>query len=195
MEADTMEIQGQSVINIILIFCLLSCGNSNELIVVNHSDINLDLNKRYVKYKNKPFTGRVIKLYSNSIDTFSISIFKNGSKDNTWKKFYRNGKIQEIREYKKDKKIGKYIGYYINGNKKFEENFKNNFNHGKLYVWSNDGKLIREANFINGYESGQQKKWDQNGEVISNYIIKNNRRYGLIGTKNCINETDSLFIN
>ena len=194
MEADIMEIQVRSVINIIFLFLLLSCDSDINIMVVNDSDINLDLSKRYVKYNNKIFSGKVVKLYSNTNDTFSISIYKNGLKDNIWKKFYRNGNIQELREYKKGKKIGKYFGYYINGNKKFEENFKNNFNHGKIFVWSNDGKLIRESNFINGYESGKQQRWDKNGKIISNYIIKNNRRYGLLGTKNCINETDSLYI-
>ena len=38
-------------------------------------------------------------------------------------------------------------------------------------------------NYVNGYESGSQKLWFNNGEVKSNYVIKNNRRYGLLGLK------------
>ena len=102
--------------------------------------------------------------------------------------------IKEIRKYREGKKIGRYIGYYETGNIKFEENFKNNLNHGKLFIWSNEGKLVRESNYKNGYESGLQKIWESNGKIKSNYIVKNKRRYGLLGTKNCINETDTLLI-
>ena len=86
-------------------FLLLSCDSDKNIMVVNDSDINLDLSKRYVKYNDKIFSGKVVKLYSNTNDTFSISIYKNGLKDNIWKKFYRNGNIQELREFlnKKDK--------------------------------------------------------------------------------------------
>ena len=189
-----MEILERLVINIFLFFFLFSCDNRDNLVVINNTDVHLDLSKRYVEYKKKIFSGLVIKFYKNTNDTLSVSIFKNGLKDNTWKKFYKNGNIKEIRKYREGKKIGRYIGYYETGNIKFEENFKNNLNHGKLFIWSNEGKLVRESNYKNGYESGHQKIWGSNGKIKSNYIVKNKRRYGLLGTKNCINETDTLLI-
>jgi len=56
-----------------------------------------------------------------------------------------------------------------------------------------EGKLISYHNFKNGYEEGSQKVWYDNGKIKSNYTIKNGRRYGLLGTKNCINVKDSVF--
>ena len=41
--------------------------------------------------------------------------------------------------------------------------------------------------YKNGYELGEQKIWDKNGEIVTNYIIKNGRRFGLLGKKNCVN--------
>ena len=194
MEMVIMEYRGLLVINFFIFFLIISCDYSNNQTVVNHSDINLDLSKRYVEYKNKLFTGIVLKYYPMSNDTLSISIYKNGVKDNIWKKLYKDGEVQEIRKYKNGKKIGSYIGYYNNGRKKFEQNFKNGEYHGKSFVWTEDGRLLRESNFENGYESGHQRIWKNNGKIKSNYIIKNNRRYGLLGTKNCINASDSLLI-
>ena len=52
--------------------------------------------------------------------------------------------------------------------------------------------LLRVSNYKNGYEHGQQKIWYPDGRIKSNYIIKNGRRYGLLGIKNCINVSDSI---
>ena len=49
--------------------------------------------------------------------------------------------------------------------------------------------------YENGYEKGVQKIWWPDGRIKSNYIIKNNRRYGLLGVKNCVNVSDSIFSN
>ena len=55
-------------------------------------------------------------------------------------------------------------------------------------------QIIKSFNYVNGYENGSQKLWFNNGEVKSNYVIKNNRRYGLLGTKNCVNVSDSCLL-
>jgi antitoxin component YwqK of YwqJK toxin-antitoxin module len=48
-------------------------------------------------------------------------------------------------------------------------------------------------NYKKGHEDGQQQWWYDNGKIKANYIIKNGRRYGLRGTKKCINVSDSIF--
>ncbi len=97
--------------------------------------------------------------------------------------------------FKSGKKIGQYLSYYMSGEKAFEYNFKNGEYHGKRYEWRKDGSLLRESNYENGYEKGSQKIWWADGRIKSNYIIKNNRRYGLLGIKNCVNVSDSVFAN
>jgi antitoxin component YwqK of YwqJK toxin-antitoxin module len=47
-------------------------------------------------------------------------------------------------------------------------------------------------NYEAGIEVGQQRQWYDDGSVRSNYVMKNGRRFGLLGTKNCINVKDSL---
>ena len=68
----------------------------------------------------------------------------------------------------------------------FEYNLKDDEYNGSLKEWNRKGQIIKSFNYVNGYENGSQKLWFDNGEVRSNYVIKNNRRYGLLGTKNCI---------
>ena len=74
----------------------------------------------------------------------------------------------------------------------FEYNLKDDEYNGSLKEWNRKGQIIKSFNYVNGYEKGSQKLWFDNGEVRSNYVIKNNRRYGLLGTKNCINVSDSI---
>ena len=54
-------------------------------------------------------------------------------------------------------------------------------------------KEIEEFNYKMGREFGSQKVWYLDGKIKSNYIIKNNRRYGLLGTKNCTNVSEEVF--
>ena len=47
-------------------------------------------------------------------------------------------------------------------------------------------------NYIKGKEVGRQQLWYDDGGVRSNYVMLNNRRYGLLGTKNCVNISDEI---
>ena len=195
MEVDFMEPLEQLVSKyFILLILIYSCNPINGLVRVNYDDIDLNLRKRYVEYKERVFTGLVYRLYPNSTDTLSKSFYENGLKEGIWLKFYRKSKLQEKREFKKGKKEGLFLGFYSDGSKGFEYNFKNGEYHGKSREWKNDGMLLRESNYVNGYEEGPQKIWYIDGRIKSNYIIKNNRRYGLLGTKNCVNVSDSIFV-
>jgi len=64
---------------------------------------------------------------------------------------------------------------------------------GTCREWNESGRLITEMNYHRGYESGSQKVWYDNGKIKSNYVMESGRRYGLLGTKNCVNVSDSIF--
>ena len=85
-----------------------------------------------------------------------------------------------------------WTGAYKNGSLNFIYQFENGEYNGTNRFWTKNGFLFEERNYKAGYEFGSQKVWYLNGKVRSNYVIKNNRRYGLLGTKNCINVSDEL---
>ena len=66
---------------------------------------------------------------------------------------------------------------------------------GTCKEWNEKGLLVKQMNYHQGHELGSQKWWYDNGKIKANYIIQNGRRFGLLGTKNCINVTDSIFKN
>ena len=193
MEVVIMEALEQSVIKFLFLFFVVSSCGGPEYQWTLYNETGLDITKRYVQLNKEVYTGFVLKLQPNQKDTLSISFYNKGLKAGVWKKFYTNGGLMEIRMFKNGKKIGQYLGYYMNGEKAFEYNFKDGEYHGKRYEWKKDGSLLRESNYENGYEKGSQKIWWADGRVKSNYVIKNNRRYGLLGIKNCVNVSDSIF--
>ena len=100
----------------------------------------------------------------------------------------------EQRNYLNGRKNGKQIAYWENGNKKFEFIAKDDAYEGEMKEWNIEGKLIHLANFKNGQENGTQKMWYDNGKIRANYVIIDGKRYGLLGTKNCRNVSDSIFV-
>jgi antitoxin component YwqK of YwqJK toxin-antitoxin module len=144
---------------------------------------------------DKEYSGIIYKLFPNANDTILVNEYKGGLLNGYSKKWYPNNKLMEVRDYNAGKKNGKQISYWENGNKKFEFTANKDTYEGVLKEWTIEGKLIHMANYLNGQEEGIQKLWYDNGKIKANYIIKDGRRYGLLGTKNCINVSDSIFKN
>jgi len=109
------------------------------------------------------------------------------------KKYYPNKQLMEYREFRNDMKNGKQISYWDNGNKRFEFIAVNDAYEGELKEWDYNGNLFHLAHYKNGQEEGAQKLWYDNGKIRANYVILNGKRYGLLGTKNCKNVSDSIF--
>jgi antitoxin component YwqK of YwqJK toxin-antitoxin module len=190
MEADTMERLGLLVSSLLFAIALNSCNGDHSF--VKKDSKNLDLRKRIIEFNQIAYTGYVYELYDNG-DTLSVEFYKEGLKNGSWKKFYVGGSLKEIRGFNNGKKEGNYEGFYIDGSKNFSFNFYNGEYHGTNRIWTKDGQLIEELNYLNGYENGSQKVWYLNGKIKSNYVIKNNRRFGLLGTKNCVNTSEEVF--
>ena len=185
----TMGLRVQFLISFIFILCLCSCDK--KAIYINKKSKFLELRKTPALFNHQPINGFIYDLYPNG-DTLSVGFYKNGLKSGLWKVYYKGGVLKEERYFKKNKRQGLYIGFYKNGAKNFSYTFLNDEYNGTNTVWASNGKKIEEHNYLNGYEEGAQKTWYLNGKIKSNYVIKNNRRYGLLGTKNCINVGDEI---
>ncbi len=186
-------------VSIFLCFCslFLSCKNISTQkqleLKLNQTEGNFHQENGLMFNGTSLYTGIIYNFYPKTKDTLSITEYVNGKENGIWKQFYPNGKLIEIRKFVNGSKEGKHIGWWENGNKKFESNFLNSEYEGAYQEWNRDSQLILSLNYKNGYEDGTQEMFYDNGKVRSNYVIKNGRRYGLLGTKNCINVSDSIF--
>ena len=142
----------------------------------------------------KLYNGFLFELDSISKDTILVATYLNGKTEGISKKYYSKNHLMEIRDYSNGEKNGSQIAYWENGKKRFEYTAKKDIYEGEMKEWNTDGSLYHLAHFKNGQEDGEQKFWYDNGKIKANYVILNGKRYGLLGTKNCKNVSDSIFV-
>jgi antitoxin component YwqK of YwqJK toxin-antitoxin module len=204
MEVDFMAQLALLRVSLLVVFYTLFLGCNYKPKTQKLPELSIKLNQTTANFHQEngiifnntiPYSGYIFSLYPNSNDTLNIVGYLNGKEHGTWKQFYPNGKLIELRTFVNGNKEGKYIGWWEDGKKKFETNFKNGEYDGSYKEWNKAGQLILSLNYKNGYEDGTQQMFYDNGKIRSNYVIKNGRRYGLLGTKNCINVSDSIFKN
>lgn len=165
--------------------------NRVPLIYKSISDKGFTLHQDTLFYNNKKYSGQVFAIY-NGKDTVQIRGYLNGIEEGIQKKWYPNKQIASERMYHAGKKIGKHIGYWENGQPQYEFYFEDGEHHGIAKEWYQNGQLYRIFHYEHGYENGSQKMWWENGIIRANYVVKNGRRYGLIGLKLCMNQKDTI---
>lgn len=160
------------------------------------SNLSKDVNSRNdtLYFKNDKLNAVLYSINEITKDTLFIESYTNGVLNGISKKWYANSQLMELRYYSCGQKKGKQVAFFENGNKKFEFTAKDDHYEGELREWNMDGKLIHLATFENGQEEGVQKMWYDNGKIRANYVMLNGKRYGLLGTKNCKNVSDSIFV-
>lgn len=162
-------------------------------LLINKNEQGLVMQNGLLLINNAPFSGTVYTLFPGTKDTAEIAGYKDGKENGEWKKYYASGKIREKRYFINGQKTGEYLAWWENGNLQIRYFFTADEYDGTCSEWNTEGRLIKKMNYKAGHEDGRQQSWYDNGKVKANYIIKEGRRFGLLGTKNCINVTDSIF--
>ena len=98
--------------------------------------------------------------------------------------YFPNGQLSSKRIYKNGKLHSYQEGWHSNGKKRFKSQYYKNIKIGKKLDWHDNGQLAHEISFKGGKEF-QVKAWRRSGQIYANFIIKNNRPYGLKGDKAC----------
>ncbi|HYC84523.1 MAG TPA: toxin-antitoxin system YwqK family antitoxin [Chryseosolibacter sp.] len=160
---------------------------------VNERMANITMRGGLALSDGKPVTAIVFSL-SEKGDTISVVPYLHGKHHGIAREYHANGRLKSIRFAENGWKQGTHRGWFENGNKQFEFHFRDDVFHGNQREWMPHGVLYSDLNYDYGVPSGHQKVWDPNGRIKTNYVIINNRRYGLLGTKNCVNISDSVFV-
>lgn len=171
-----------------------TCSEENIPVVYNLFNPTADVFHGDTLYhRNGKYSGYIYTLYPQSSDTAELIAYCNGLQSGMSKKWYSGNRLMEVRYFCAGKKNGRQTSYWENGNKRFEFTAVNDAYEGKMEEWDVHGHLYHLAHYVNGQEEGEQKLWYDNGKIRANYVIKNGKRYGLLGTKNCTNVSDSIF--
>jgi hypothetical protein len=193
MAMDFLATLAPSVASLFLGACLFSCHseprieNNRHKLWVN-ADSNKVTNHNGVIYlNNAPFTGILFQLQENRRDSVFRSTYNTGMEDGEQIRFHANGKRQLQRFYTLGKKTDTLKTFWEDGKLQASYPFVNDEYEGTCREWNQQGRLIRELHYHQGHEDGWQRQWYDNGKIRTNYLLKNGRRFGLLGTKNCVN--------
>ena len=204
MEADFMEQQARLLNKSLLILLAVFWGcNTNapkntatlSTLLLNKDETYWSIGNGILLINKKPFSGILFSLFPRTTDTAELSSYLDGKENGGWKKYYPSKKIRELRFFNQGQKTGEYNAWWENGNKQLQYFFAADEYEGTCREWNEAGMLTKVMHYKNGHEDGRQQWWYDNGKIKANYIIKDGRRYGLLGTKNCINVSDSVFKN
>ena len=136
-------------------------------------------------YNDSLFSG-FIEGYSPANKLISKFGFWKGQRQGIQQQWYENGQAKETRYYVANMKTGTHTGWWDNGNKRFEYIFNNDLPIKKHCQWYRSGKLCSLFEYNDaGQPEGAQQLWYEDGSVKSNYVVKDNRRFGFLGAKGC----------
>ena len=186
-----IRIDSAAINDSIVINDKLAINNAIPNAVVNSKDSFLQMHQDTLFFHDKKFSGTIFNTYSSG-DTAMIQQFSSGLEQGFFKKWYVNKQLAESRFFQAGKKLGKHIGFWEDGKPKFEFYFTKGEHDGIANEWYANGQAYKAFHYTMGYENGSQKMWWENGVIRANYVVKQGRRYGLIGLKLCMTPQDSL---
>jgi antitoxin component YwqK of YwqJK toxin-antitoxin module len=179
-----------SSIFLLLAACQQINKSNTSQIKVDANDANFSHKQGLLLLENKPFSGVQYLLFANQDTAKSLTYIE--GKEQGWSKiWYEGGRLAEVRYYEKGKKENIHRAWWPDGKLRFEYHFKNDEHHGQQKDWFLNGKLAEVFNYENGHEEGQQQMWFDDGSLKANYVIKEGRRFGLPGVKNCISVVEN----
>ena len=180
--------------SILLLFCVFiftSCTGGRSDLVVDASNVELELINGVLEYKGIPFDGRLITRYKNNSLESEID-YSEGRKNGEEKQWYSDGTPAVLRSYTQGFKSGVHKGWWPDGTLKFEYHFNENGEYdGAVNEWYASGQQFKAFNYTEGEECGSQKLWKEDGSIKANYDVRNGERFGLIGLKKCYSLTSN----
>lgn len=186
-----MDIMARLALLLISLFLACQPMSNHHNLVFHRAKVSVKTAKGLCYVNGNVFSGTLFETAPTG-DTLSLETYRNGKEHGEWKQFYDRGKKKSIRHFVNGKKHGAYREWWPDGSRKQEYEFKDGEYDGVLKEWEASGQLLRESTYLQGHEEGAQKAWYPNGKIRSNYVIIEGRRFGLLGTKNCLNVADSV---
>ena len=179
---------------LVLIFIFGACYSPQLTVPDVSADADKDADFRFenglLLHRNQPFSGYAERFYASG-QRRSKEAYIAGKAENIHKKWDENGQLLEQRSYLNNHKHGIHRGWWPNGNRKFEYYFIDDIPIETHSEWYDNGRLFTRFSYNRfGQPEGSQQMWYNTGQIKANYVVKNGRRYGLLGAKGCMGENE-----
>ena len=115
-----------------------------------------------------------------------LSTYGAPSRARTERKFYPDGRIAEERAWVGTRAEGVQHGWWPNRKQRFDYTYHEGVMRGVAREWYPSGALFTEQHYTEGHEAGLQRMYWEDGRIRASYVIRDGRRYGLLGAKGCV---------
>lgn len=182
------------IVAIAFVWAFMACQSPQTAIPNVLANADTDSTLRFenglLRQQNKPFSGYVVSYYSFQKLRLKEA-YLSGKAEKIHQKWYENGQMQEQRGYLNNHKHGIHRGWWANGKLKFEYRFADDVATGVHQEWYDNGQLFTRLTYDKqGQPEGSQQMWYNTGQIKANYVVKNGRRFGLLGAKGCMGENE-----
>ena len=168
---------------------LAACGRQDYKIPPNFLVQNYDpLLKKTDNgwlYKGRPFNGYMVESGIDGRVLYKLPII-NGREEGIAEGWFDTGEKLMVRHFTNGLQQGRFIQWWPNGNQRYMFNYVAGKMHGQQWVFYPNGQKRQENNFTDGQLDGMQRAWTADGKLTSNYAVKRNHLYGVVGTKSCL---------
>ncbi|CAM2006443.1 toxin-antitoxin system YwqK family antitoxin [Acanthopleuribacter pedis] len=172
---------------LLILLSLTPTPTTASPLILTESDARLIPNGRRLMFLDQPFSGVVWRAATEG--NGRLVSYHNGLREGLALSWRGDGGIATVRRFAADRKVGTHLGWWPDRRPRFVYHFENGLTHGPQHTYYADGRPATAYHFIQGRETGAQKAWTRKGELVANYVVRNGRRYGLIGAKPCYTTT------
>ena len=165
--------------------CGLIPGAKPPNLLVQNYDTLLKKTDNGWLYRGLPFNGYMVESGRDGAILYKLPII-NGLEEGEAFGYYNTGEKLLVRHYKKGLQEGLFTQWWPNGRVRYACLYKADKLNGLQLAYYPTGQIKQESHFIEGEEAGRQKAWTAGGVLITNYTVKNNKKYGIVNTQSCL---------
>ena len=105
--------------------------------------------------------------YGDGSLQYSAQYNANKQLDGSYISYWRNGKVEEKKNYSEGTLDGDFESFYEDGTHEVATNYSDGHVDGSFKEYSKDGKLKIERNYVDGSPEGEQKDYHKTGELYN----------------------------
>lgn len=128
------------------------------------------------------------KVTINENNRIKIGYLKDDLKQGKWK-IYKNGHLQSVGRFYKDKMVGTWKHYHANGKLHQIGKFENDKQNGNWMFYYDTGEYMGNGNLINDKMDGVWKWYYKNGNLYTERLYDNGK---LMSIKSCFDKIGKI---
>ena len=135
-------------------------------------------------YAGRPFTGTLI---DDSDGRYVQHVpYRLGLRHGNARAYYADGTLAYDRTFAFGLREGVHSGFWPGGQVQFVYRYAHDVFDGEQVAYYKNGVRSELRHFQGGREEGRQQIWDGQARLTTNYIVKEGRRYGIVGRSDCV---------